>query len=73
MLNGLMEQSTVGCFPELCFLSFSVAQVFLGLGKQFINNSVFFYLACDAGFNNNVCQCELHEVHRSPIGSHIWN
>ena len=34
-------QPTVGCFPGLCFLQFSVAQVLVGLRKQFINNFVF--------------------------------
>ena len=37
----LRVQSTVGCFPELCFLQFSVAQVLVVLRKQFINNFVF--------------------------------
>ena len=50
---GSTMQSTVGCFPELCFLQFSVAQVFVGLRKQFINNIVFPTWACAAGFNNN--------------------
>ena len=43
-------QSTVGCFPELCFLQFSLAQVLVGLRKQFINNFVSPTWACDAGF-----------------------
>ena len=47
------EQSTVGCFPELCFLQFSVVQVLVGLRKQFINNFVFSTWACAAGFHNN--------------------
>ena len=38
---GSREQSTVGCLPELCFLQFSVAQVLVGLRKQFINNFFF--------------------------------
>ena len=46
-------QSTVGCFPELCFLQFSKAQVLVGLQKQLINNFVFFIWAFAAGFNNN--------------------
>ena len=29
-------QSTVGCFPKLCFLPFYVAQMLMGLRKQFI-------------------------------------
>ena len=45
-------QLTVGCFPELCF-QFSVAQVLVGLRKQFINNFVFPTWACAASFNNN--------------------
>ena len=49
---GLREPSIVGCFPE--FVSqFSVAQVLMGLRKQFINNFVFPTYACAAGFNNN--------------------
>ena len=41
------------CFPELCFLQFSVPQVLVGLRMQFINNFVFPSWACAAGFNNN--------------------
>ena len=26
----------IDCFPDLCFLQFSVAQVLVGLGEQFI-------------------------------------
>ena len=37
---GSKVQSTVGCFPELCFLQFSVAQVLVGFRKQFINFAV---------------------------------
>ena len=37
---GLRLQSTVGCFSELCFLQFSVAQVLAGLRKQLIKNFV---------------------------------
>ena len=44
---------TVGCFPELFFLQFSVAQVLVGLRKQFINNFVFPAWDCAAGFNND--------------------
>ena len=51
-LDGLREQSIVGCFPEFVFM-FSVVQVLLGLLKQFINNFVFRTWACAAGFNNN--------------------
>ena len=50
---GVRVQSTVGCFPELCFLQFSAAPVIMGLRKQFINNFVFPTWACAAGFNNN--------------------
>ena len=38
---GSRVQSTIGCFPELCFLQFSVAQVLVGLRKQFIINFIF--------------------------------
>ena len=48
---GSRVQSTVGCFPELCF-QFSVVLVLVGLRKQFINNFVFPTWACAAGFNN---------------------
>ena len=48
----LREQSIVGCFPEFAF-QFSVAQVLVGLRKQFINNFVFAPWVCTAGFNNN--------------------
>ena len=50
---GSRVQSTVGCFYELCFLQFSLAQVLVGLRKQLINNFVFSTWACAAGFNNN--------------------
>ena len=50
---GSRMQSTVGCFPELCFLQFFVTQVLVGLRKQFINNLVFQAFACAAGLNNN--------------------
>ena len=53
MLMGLRVQLTVGCFPELCFLQFSVVQVLVVLQKQFLNNFVFPTLACAADFNNN--------------------
>ena len=51
--TGSRVRSTVACFPELCFLQFSVAQVLVGLRKQFINNFVFPTWASAAGFNNN--------------------
>ena len=50
---GLREQSIVGCFSEFVF-QFSVAQVLVGLRKQFINNFVFRTWACAAGFNHNI-------------------
>ena len=50
---GSRVASTVGCFPELCFLQFSVAQVLVWLRMPFINNFVFPKWACAAGFNNN--------------------
>ena len=50
---GSRVPSAVGCFPELCFHLFSVAQVLVGLRTQFINNFVLPAWACAAGFNNN--------------------
>ena len=50
---GSRVQATVGCFPELCFLQFSVALVLVGLRKQFINNFAFPTWACAGGFSNN--------------------
>ena len=38
---GSKVQSTVGCFPELCFLQFPASLVLVGLRKQFINNFFF--------------------------------
>ena len=38
---GSRVQSTVGCFPELFFLQFSVSQLLVDLRKQFIINFVF--------------------------------
>ena len=35
-----------GCFPELCFLQFSVVQVRVGLRKQFIINIIFLLCLC---------------------------
>ena len=43
---GLRVQSTVGCFPELCFLHFSAAHGLLGL-----RNFVFPVWVCASGFN----------------------
>ena len=50
---GSRLQSTIGCFPELCFLQFSVGQGHVWLRMQFINNFVFHIWACAAGFNRN--------------------
>ena len=49
---GLREQSIINCFPGFIF-QFSVAQVLVGLQKQFINNFIFPTWICAAGFNNN--------------------
>ena len=51
-LDGLRAQSAVGCFPVLWFLQFSVAQVLVGLRKEFIDNLVFPTWAYAVGFNN---------------------
>ena len=53
MLDGFKVQSTIGCFPKLCFLQFSVAQVLVGFPKQLRNNFIFPTCSCAAGFNNN--------------------
>ena len=50
---GSRVQSTFGCTPELCFLQFSVAQLLVGLRKQYMNNFVFPKCAVAVGFNNN--------------------
>ena len=50
---GSRVQSTIGCFPELCLLPFSVVQVLVGLWKEFMNNFLFPTWACAARFNNN--------------------
>ena len=50
---GSRVQSTVGCYHELCFLQFSMAQVLVGLRNQFMDNFVFHTWACAAGFYNN--------------------
>ena len=49
--QALWEQSIIGCFPKFVF-QFSMAQLLVGLGKEFINNFVFPTCACAAGFNN---------------------
>ena len=41
---GSMVQSTIGCFPKLCFLLFSVVQVLVGLWKQFYKQLCFSHL-----------------------------
>ena len=46
---GLREQSTVGCFPELCFLQVSVARCLFGSES----NCWVPTWACAAGFDNN--------------------
>ena len=46
----LMVQSTVGCFPELCFLQFSVG---LWVVKTIYKQLCFPTWVCAAGFNNN--------------------
>ena len=49
---GYRMQSNIGCYPELCFLQFSVAQTLVGLRKHL--KTIFFpTVACPAGFNNN--------------------
>ena len=50
-LDGFKGAVNRWCFPELCFLPFSVAQVLVGLRKQFTNNFVFPTWASAAGFN----------------------
>ena len=40
-LDELREQSTVGCFPQLCFYSVFLGAGAFGLRKQLINNLVF--------------------------------
>ena len=50
---GSRVQSTIRCFPELCFIQFSLEQVLVGLRKQCINNFVFPTWARVAGLNNN--------------------
>ena len=50
--KSVWEQSITGCFPEFVF-QISVAQVLVGLLKQFMNIFDFPTWACSAGFNNN--------------------
>ena len=62
---GSRVQSTVGCFPEFCFLQFSMEQVLVGLRKQFMNNFVYPTYFCAAGFNNNniiICRFPLQNL-----------
>ena len=56
------RQSTVGSFPDLCFLQFSMAQVLVGLRKQLINYFVFLTWACAAVSNNNNNNNTLHHL-----------
>ena len=49
---GSMGHSRIRCFPELCFIQFPMAQVQVGLQKQFINDFAFPTSACAVGFNN---------------------
>ena len=49
---GSRVQSTFGCYPELCFLQFSVAKVLVALRKQF-TNFVFPTWACACVLINN--------------------
>ena len=41
--TGLRVQSTIGCFPELCFDQFSVAQVIVGLAAKTIYKHFVFF------------------------------
>ena len=50
---GSRVQSTAGCFPELCFIQFSLTHLLVGLRKQLINNFCFPTWVYAAGFNNN--------------------
>ena len=52
MLDGSKGAVNRWLLPRVCFF-FSVAQVLMGLGKQFLTNFVFPTWACAAGFNNN--------------------
>ena len=51
-MENITKVEAFDCLPELCFSVF-VAQVLVGLPKQFINHSVFSILAYATGFNNN--------------------
>ena len=50
---GLNESSQSLVASLSCVFKFSVAQVLVGLRKQFINNFVLPTWACSASFNNN--------------------
>ena len=50
-LNGFQEAVNLWLLSRVVF--FFVAQVLVGLRKNFINNFVFQTLACVAGYNNN--------------------
>ena len=69
---GSSLQSTVGCFPELCFLQFFVAQVLVGSRKQFINNFVFPTWAGAAGFNNIAIGTSLFRAKFFPDSLHSF-
>ena len=56
MKAGLVQgrsQPFVAFLIELCFLLFFVAQVLVGLPKQFITIFIFPTWSCATGFNNN--------------------
>ena len=50
---SLRNQSKVGCFSELCFLQYSVAQMLVGLQNQFENHFCFYTWDCSTCINNN--------------------
>ena len=50
-LDDSREQSTVGCFPELCFLQFSVVQVLAGVAKAIYKKLCFSYLGLCCWFS----------------------
>ena len=58
-LDSSRVQSTVGCFPELCFRQFSVAQVLVELRMQFMNNFAVPTWVCAPGFNNYNNDCRV--------------
>ena len=54
MMDGFKGAANRWLFPWVVFSSVSVAQVLVGLRKQFINNFVFPTWACATDFNNNL-------------------